>query len=158
VEGSNPAPRNGPDGRTRPENPGGRGRKSGALPLSYTRCDRTGDGSRTRCLQIQKEPRPAQQAEPTVEEIASDGAGGESRTLRILITRQVLGHPSITGTKSQHLESNQDGRRMRPARSPSLTAARRAWKPSEGDRADSNRCSPGSRPGAHSVWTAVTMQ
>jgi hypothetical protein len=47
------------------------------------------------------------------------------------------------------------GRRMRPSGSPSPPAARRTESP-EGDRADSNRRSPGPRPGVHSVWTAVT--
>ena len=48
------------------------------------------------------------------------------------------------------------GRLMRPSGSPSPPAA--MDRSPKGDRADSNRRSPGPRPGVHSVWTAVTMR
>jgi hypothetical protein len=55
------------------------------------------DGSRTRHLQIQEGTPTCAAGRTDHEEIADDGAGGESRTLSVLITKQALGHPSGTG-------------------------------------------------------------
>ena len=68
----------------------GPGHQAGAQPLCYRRAPHPPVGLEPTTSRPEKEPWPAPRAEPTAKRSPADGAGGESRTLGLLITRQAM--------------------------------------------------------------------